>query len=91
MVINLQFFGGRGGSSGVGKSGISALQAFKENARQFNEALQQGKIRKASVVEFEDITGNETKRYWNGATYVDRKSALYEKDMHGTYKARFKK
>jgi hypothetical protein len=88
--------GGRGGSSGIKNvpSGMTPLQAFKENAKQFNEALKKAQSEKASVVEFTDITGATVRRYWNGATFVDRKSALYTKaykgKIQGTYKANFK-
>lgn len=83
--------GGRGSSSGMQKSAqLSPLQAFKENAKQFNFALQKAKENKASIVEYTDITGKTARRYWNGATFVNRKSALYEKERQGTYKAKFK-
>lgn len=86
--------GGRGSSSGVVASGgaikVSPLTAFKENARQFNSALRDARRAKASIVEFKDVTGQTSKRYWNGATYTDRKSSLYEKEFKGTYKAKFK-
>lgn len=83
--------GGRGGSSGSHKSSVSPLTAFKENAKQFNNALQEGRKRKASIVEFTDITGKVTKQYWNGATYTERSRSLYEKEFKGTHKASFKK
>lgn len=75
---------------------MSPLEAFKENARQFNEALQEGKKRGAHIVEFKGITGQTVKRYWTGARYEDRPSSLYEKSNTkykmggGTYKAEFR-
>lgn len=85
--------GGRGGSSGLKteKVNVSPLTVFKENARQLNEALVEGRAKQASVVEFTDATGTKFKRYWNGATYTDRASSLYEKEFHGVYKKTFKK
>ena len=89
--------GGRGAKSGVPKGAVnnaapqrSDLELFKENARQFNEAIQNAKAKKAAIVEFTDMKGTTYTRYWNGATFVDRASALYEKDRKGTYKAKFK-
>lgn len=70
---------------------VSPLTAFRENSKQFNNALQEGRTRKASIVEFTDITGKVSKRYWNGATYTDRSSSLFEKEFKGTYKVSFKK
>lgn len=88
--------GGRGSTSKIIRKdnpagNMSSLEAFRENARQFNLAVQEAKKQKASVLEFTDITGTTYRRYWNGATYVDRKGALYEKEMQGTYKAQFRK
>lgn len=70
---------------------MSALQAFKENANQFNSAKMEGKKRGASVVEYTDLTGKTKTVYWNGAAFVDRKAALHEdKYVNGKYKAKFK-
>lgn len=66
-----------------------ALDAFKENARQFNVAIEEAKKMKAAILEYTDITGTVFKRYWNGAAFVDRKSALYEKNRNGVYKASY--
>lgn len=50
--------GGRGASSfNVKPSGRSLLEAFKDNARQFNEARINAKANRASVLEYKDITG----------------------------------
>lgn len=86
--------GGRGASS-KSSSGMSALEAFKDNARQFNEAMREGERRRAAVIEFKDITGKVNKRYWNGAAYVDRSSALYtgatgRNSVNGVYQAEYK-
>ena len=86
--------GGRGASS-KSSSGMSALEAFKDNARQFNEAMREGERRRAAVIEFKDITGKVNKRYWNGAAYVDRSSALYTEAtgrnaVNGVYQAEYK-
>ena len=67
----------------------SSLDAFKENARQFNLAIEAAKEKKASIVEYTDMTGAVFKRYWNGAAFVDRASALYEKDRNGVYTASY--
>ena len=67
----------------------SSLDAFKENARQFNLAIEAAKEKKASIVEYTDMTGAVFKRYWNGAAFVDRASALYEKDRTGVYTASY--
>lgn len=69
---------------------MSDLEAFKENTNQLNKALKNAKDNKASILEYQDITGKVHHRYWNGATYTDRKSSLYEKEFKGTYKAKFK-
>ncbi len=82
--------GGRGASSSKAKSTKSSLEAFRSNARQFNEALQKAKQQRASIVEYTDITGQTFKRYWNGASFVDRESALYEKERKGLYKAKYR-
>ena len=66
-----------------------ALEEFKENARQFNRAIEEAKQKKAAILEYTDITGTVFKRYWNGATFVDRQSALYEKDRNGVYKVSY--
>lgn len=81
--------GGRGANSGTNTK-VSSLQAFKENGRQFNAARQNANTVKASILEYKDITGKTIKRYLNGATFVDRKSALYDKEHNGVYKASFK-
>ena len=68
----------------------SPLQITRENYSQFQAALQEGKRRGASVIKYEGAYGTVT-RYWNGAAYVDRKSALYEdKYVKGVYEAKFK-
>lgn len=83
--------GGRGASSfGVKQSGRSPLETFKDNARQFNEARIHAKANKASVLEYKDITGQVKRMYWNGATFVDRRSALYEKEHKGVFRAEYK-
>ena len=70
--------------------GMSQLEAFKENARQFNEALEEARKRNAAVVEFTDITGKTFKRYWDGARYSDVKpSGALRSGTSGTYKASF--
>ena len=93
-------FSSGGGSSANGKTSgggakLSPLQAFKENARQFNEALIEGKKRNAQVVEYKRIDGKTERRYWNGARYEDRPSQMYQNTngkykTEGTYKAEFK-
>lgn len=95
IKINIQLFGGRGAKSGANTfNKPSALAAFKENARQFNEALQNGKKNKAAIVEFTDITGKTTKHYWDGAAYRSRPNSMYNslnnKDMTGMFKSDFK-
>ena len=87
--------GGRGTGSGNTYKSSGALEAFKDNARQFNEALREGERRRAAVIEFTDISGKLNKRYWNGAAYVDRSSALYtgatgKNAVSGVYKSEYK-
>ena len=73
----------------------SPLVVVRENARQFNEALQEGRRRKAAVIEFEGVDGKVYKRYWNGAAYVDRAVDLQSwgftnTGVSGTYSTKFK-
>ena len=84
--------GGRGGSSKLESNSqkISALKIFKENAAQFNKAIERAKTEKASILEYTEATGKIFTRYWNGATFTDRKSALYERERKGTLKVKFK-
>ena len=94
IKINIQLFGGRGASSGANTSNKpSALEVFKENANQFKRALQNGQENKAAIVEYTDVTGKTVKRYWDGSTYRDRPSSMYNslsnKDMSGTFKSKF--
>lgn len=60
---------------------------------QFKRALQNGKENKAAIVEYTDVTGKTFKRYWDGSTYRDRPSSMYNslsnKDMSGTFKSKF--
>ncbi len=81
--------GGRG-SQGTTVN-VSPLTAFKENASQFNRALQKARDNRASVLEYVGITGKVEKRYWNGATFTDRAASLYTKDRTGTVRVKFKK
>lgn len=81
------------GSGGPAIKAPSNLEAFKENARQFNQALQDARKAGAAVVEFKTITGSTVRRYWNGATWGDRPSSMearYGKKRTGTFKAKFK-
>lgn len=52
-----------------------------------------GKENKAAIVEYTDVTGKTVKRYWDGSTYRDRPSLMYNslsnKDMSGTFKSKF--
>lgn len=93
VKIDLQLFGGRGSSSGRRHSG-GALAAFKSNAKQFNNALHEGRKRSAAIVEYTDLYGKIHKRYWNGVTYTDRKSSLFtngDRYAHkGVYQAKYK-
>lgn len=88
--------GGRGSSSGrAGNRKVSALEAFRENVSQLNAALQKAKESGAAQLQYTDITGRTVNRYWNGATFTDRKSSLYETTSgkykrEGIYKAKFK-
>ena len=89
---------GRGSSkvgsskNGAGAKKVSALTAFKENAKQLNEAKAEAKKRKAAEVHYTDMTGKTYKLYWNGASYGDKKSnmAAQYSEMSGVYKAKFK-
>lgn len=98
MRIYLQFFGGRGASAGTGggsgssnESKPSALEMMKEDSRQYVEALKEAQRQKAAIVEYTGVDGKTHRRYWNGATFVDRSSALYDKERSGTYTATFDK
>lgn len=88
--------GGAGNSAQkAGNSKVSALEAFRENASQLNAALQKAKEIGAAQLQYTDITGRTVNRYWNGATFTDRKSSLYETTSGkykrtGIYKAKFK-
>ena len=94
---------GGGGSANkannaTGKNGktISALEGLRENEKQFREALQTAKNSKAAIIEFENIMGRTDRRWWNGATWTDKKPS--EATLGGTgkykrkgiYKAKFK-
>ena len=72
----------------------SPLEAFKENAKQFQDAIKEAISAKAAILEYTDITGAVVRRYWNGAMFVDKKpSGIYEKfykSHSGTYKKKFK-
>ena len=77
------------------KSELSPLQAFKENARQFNIALQEARKRNAEIVEFKRLDGKVERRYWNGARFEDKPSLMYQNSndkykTSGIYKAEFK-
>lgn len=70
---------GRSKSSSENQTGrISYLEAFKENSRQFNAALQRARDEGYAQLQYTAITGQVINRYWNGATFTDRKSSLYE-------------
>lgn len=86
--------GGRGSSSRIGAiSGVSALEVYKENARQHNIAKIEGKKRRALIVEYQNVDGGIDTLYWNGATYERRKSnlAISRTEFSGKYSAKFKK
>ncbi len=69
---------------------MSYLKIFRENARQFNEALATARKLGKAVVKFTDCTGKEYRRYWNGATFTDRARELHEdKYMRGELIAKF--
>lgn len=82
-------------TSRVGKKKPTALEAFKENSRQLNVALEEGQKRNALEVHYTDMTGKVYKHYWNGAKFVADKikqdmAKKYGKKA-GIYKASFKK
>ena len=88
---------GKSGVSGAaGNSGntLSPLEAIRNNARQFNEALAEGRARNAEIVEYTDIMGIVRRRYWNGATWSERPSSMYARTTRyrasGTYKTSYK-
>lgn len=93
--------GGSGGGSGNSTAQetpkmIKPLEGLRENDKQFRAALQEAKEQKAAVLEFENIMGKTDKRWWNGATWTDRKpsdatlggTGKYKRT--GTYKKKFK-
>ncbi|MEG0165170.1 hypothetical protein [Anaerorhabdus sp.] len=71
------------------KKEVTNLEAFKENARQCNQAIIDAEKASASILEFRDITGKLFKFYWNGASFVEKSSALYENERNGVYYAEF--
>ena len=72
------------------RDGMTPLQAFRENASQFNAALSEARAQRALIVEYTDVTGQVNRRYWDGARYQDRKAFAYDKDgFSGTYRAKF--
>lgn len=82
-------------SKGTKKKKPSSLEAFKENARQFNDALNEATKQGALEVEFTDITGKTFHRWWNGGAWSDRKivqdmAKRYSKKS-GKFKSSFKK
>lgn len=88
--------GGRGGYSGTtanSSSKTSPLEAFRDNARQLNEAKIAATKANASVLEFTDITGHTSKWYSEGTTWRDKPNSMesiYSKKS-GTYKAEYKR
>lgn len=70
----------------------TALEAFKENARQLNLAKEAAKKAGAAELEFTDVTGKTFHFYWNGASWGDRPSSMEARygKRKGTYKAKFK-
>ena len=83
---NISVVGGGGGVQAPTK--VTALTAFKENAKQFNEAIQAAKSGSYSTLEYTDITGKTVNRYWDGAKFSDKKAALFEGE--GKYKRKGK-
>lgn len=82
-------------TSRVGKKKPTALEAFKENSRQLNVALEEGQKRNALEVHYTDMTGKLYKSYWNGSKFTGDKvkqdmAKKYGKKA-GIYKASFKK
>ena len=85
----------KGERSFYGNRQHSALEMLRENARQLNEALAEGKRRGAAIVEFTDSMGKVYKQYWNGARYEDKPSSMQEQyggntKFKGTFKETFK-
>lgn len=71
---------------------MTTLERFKEDARQFNLAKIQAKNSHKAILVYIRADGSKVTWYWNGATYVDRKSALHEdRYMQGTITIPFKK
>ena len=78
--------GGRGGSLNSEKAtqateARSMLEAFREDTAKLlnaKEAAQNTNIggRRPGIFEYTGIDGKKRRFYWNGASYVDRKSAL---------------
>lgn len=87
---------GGGGAGGSATKKISPLEGLRENEKQFREALQAAKNSNSAIFEFKNIMGKTTKRWWNGATWTDKKpsdaviggTGKYKRK--GTYKAEFK-
>lgn len=96
MCTNAGNASGKSGGQAKPKM-ISPLEGLRENDRQFQQALQTAKEKKVAVLEYEGINGKVYKRWYNGATYSDRKPRN-EVDIgghgkykrKGTYKAKFK-
>lgn len=71
----------------------SALTVFKENARQMNEALEEATRQRALEVHFTDVTGKTFKRWWDGASWTDKKVSqemLKRYSSYGKYVGVFK-
>lgn len=76
---------------------IRAIDGWRENEKQYREAIQTAKDKKVAVIEYENIMGKTDKLWYNGATYSTRKprdenliggTGKYKRT--GTYRAKFK-
>ena len=83
------------GDSGAQTYNVSELTQVRENYSQLQTAIRTVREQGASKVEYIGIDGKTVNRYWNGATFTDRRSSLYESQdpkykRNGIYKAKSK-
>ena len=76
-------------------SNVSELDAFRENSKQYNDALKKGREQGAYKISYTDITGKVHNMYYDGARYTDRENSMYKATnskykLSGTYEAEFK-
>lgn len=99
LRLNLQLHGGRGansnrktaGSSGNSAPAVSSLEAFREDARQLNQAIAGANLANAAEIVYHSMTGKTIRKYWDGGRYGDRPSSLAQRysSKSGVFEATF--